>query len=112
MAPRKVIFSSLGSRVVTSPEEEGFKLSEATVYGNKITLEYRDQRVRLEINGKMVRFPLTAVPVVTCEQAVMMLDNPLYTWKLLYPLVEGSDLEKRAVTALIKRVGGYEEEEV
>jgi hypothetical protein len=112
MIPRKVIFSSLGSKVVTTPVEEGFKLTEATVYGNKITLSYGDQRVRLEINGKLIRFPLTAVPVITCEQAVAMLDNPLYAWKLLYPLVEGSDLEKRAVTALIKRVGGYEEEEV
>ncbi len=112
MAPRKVIFSSLGSRVVTTPEEEGFKLSEATIYGNKITLQYQDQKIRLEINGKLIRFPLTAVPVVTCEQAVMMLDNPPYAWRLLMPLVNASDLEKRAVTALIKRVGGYEEEEV
>ncbi len=112
MPPKKVIFSSLGSRVVTSPVEDGFKLSEAVIYGRKITLQYGDQRVRLEINGKLIRFPLSAVPVVSCEEAVLMLDDPLYTWNLLLPLVEGSDLEKRAVTALIKRVGGYEEEEV
>ncbi len=106
------MFTSFSSRVVTEPEDDGFKLYDATVYGNKVTLEYKDQRIRLEINGKMIRFPLTAVPVVTCDQAVKMLDDPLYSWQLLYPLVSGSDLEKRAVTALIKRVGGYEEEEV
>ncbi len=112
MTSKRVIFTSLGSRVVTNKTDEGFELRDVNVYDRKIALMYQDQRLRLEINGKLIKFQLSAVPVVTCEQAVKMLDNPLYSWRLLEPLVIGSDLEKRAVSALIKRVGGYEEEEV
>jgi hypothetical protein len=111
MSSAPVLFQRLGSRIMAVPVSGGFRLSEATVYGNKVAVYYRDGVVKVDIKGTTIKFKTEETPVLACEQIVDMLNDPLYAWQVLSDYVEAPDLEKKSTEALIKKVGGYTEEE-